>query len=71
MQFTINHIAQKIINNRFPTVDFKCGIGVDYGEMRVIKVGIPRRGNEGTENRSLVWSGYPANYASRLTDIAK
>lgn len=67
---SINHIAQNIINSRFSAVDFKCGIGIDYGEMRIIKVGIPRRGTEGTENRSLIWTGYPANFASRLTDVA-
>lgn len=67
---TINHIASKIINQKFPNVDFKCGIGIDYGDLRVIKVGITRRGTEGTENRSLIWAGYPANFASRLTDVA-
>lgn len=66
---SINHIAQKIIDKKF-AVDFKCGIGVDYGELRVIKVGIQRNGNENTENKGLVWVGYPANLASRLTDAA-
>ena len=51
---TINHISQ-IINEIFTSVDFHCGIGVDYGEMRVIKVGIERKGNENTENKGLVW----------------
>lgn len=67
---TINHIASKVINVRFTGVDFKCGIGIDYGEMKVIKVGIHRRGDEAIENRSLVWTGNPANIASRLTDVA-
>lgn len=66
---SINHIADKIINKKF-AVDFKCGIGVDYGELRVIKVGIQRNGNENGENKGLVWVGYPANLASRLTDAA-
>ncbi len=66
---TINHISQ-IINEIFTSVDFHCGIGVDYGEMRVIKVGIERKGNENTENKGLVWVGKPANLASRLTDFA-
>lgn len=67
---TINHIAKNVINQQFKDVDFKCGIGIDYGDLKVIKVGVQRRGHEGTENRSLVWVGYPANIASRLTDMA-
>lgn len=67
---SINHIAQFIIRKKFPGVDFKCGIGIDYGELRVIKVGIQRNGTENGENKGLVWVGYPANIASRLTDYA-
>lgn len=66
---SINHAA-KILNKEFISVDFKCGIGIDYGKMNVIKVGIERKGDENTENKGLVWVGYPANYASRLTDNA-
>nr|WP_315211924.1 adenylate/guanylate cyclase domain-containing protein [uncultured Flavobacterium sp.] len=67
---SINHIAQYIINNQFKYVDFKCGIGIDYGDLRIIKVGIQRNGTENAENKGLVWAGYPANIASRLTDSA-
>lgn len=67
--FTIHNISQ-IINRIFPTVDFSCGIGIDYGTMSVLKVGIDRRDDEKQENMNLVWVGYPANYASRLTDVA-
>lgn len=67
---SINHIAQKVISKQFTGVDFKCGIGIDYGELRVIKVGIQRNGTENGENKGLVWVGYPANIASRLTDVA-
>lgn len=66
---TINH-ATTIIRDVFTYVDFHCGIGVDYGEMRVLKVGIERKGNENQENKNLVWVGEPANSASRLTDVA-
>lgn len=66
---SINHIASKIINARFK-VDFKCGIGIAYGKLRVIKVGIQRNGTENGENKGLVWVGKPANYASRITDMA-
>jgi adenylate cyclase len=67
---TINHIGQNVINAQFKGVDFRCGIGIDHGELKIIKVGVQRRGQEATENRSLVWVGYPANIASRLTDMA-
>ena len=67
---TINHIATKVINAKFTGVDFKCGIGIDYGKMKVIKVGVSRLGNEASANKGLVWAGKPANLASRLTDMA-
>lgn len=65
---SINHIAKKIITNYLP--DFRVGIGIDYGTMRVYKVGIITNGPENAENKNLVWIGEPANFASRLTDMA-
>lgn len=67
---SIYHISHYLINKVFTDVDFKCGIGIDYGTLKVIKVGLPRRGAEGFDNKNLVWVGYPANIASRLTDVA-
>lgn len=66
---TINHIAM-LIDKKIDNLEFKCGIGVDYGRMRVMKVGIVKKGDENDDNKCLVWIGYPANYASRLTDCA-
>ena len=66
---TINHAAT-IIRDVFANVNFHCGIGIDYGDMRVLKVGIERKGDENQENKNLVWIGEPANLASRLTDVA-
>jgi len=66
---SINHVAKNILNVKFSTVDFKCGIGIDHGELKIIKVGIQRNGTEGPQNKGLVWAGYPANIASRLTDM--
>ena len=65
----INTISRSI-NSVFTNVDFKCGIGVDFGEMHVLKVGIEKHTNEKEENRNLVWIGKPANFASRLCDVA-
>lgn len=66
---SINHIAA-VINETFKGESFKCGIGIDYGELKAIKVGWKVNGQENSENKGLVWVGYPANYASRLTDYA-
>lgn len=66
---TINHIAG-LINGKFDNFEFKCGIGIDYGRISVMKVGIVRKGTENDDNKGLVWVGYPANFASRLTDCA-
>jgi class 3 adenylate cyclase len=67
---SIYHISHHLINKVFTEVDFKCGIGIDYGTLKVIKVGLPMRSVEGFDNKNLVWVGYPANIASRLTDVA-
>ncbi|WP_180904080.1 adenylate/guanylate cyclase domain-containing protein, partial [Flavobacterium chungangense] len=67
--YTINNISN-IINSTFTAVDFKCGIGIDYGNLKVLKIGLHRRGSEVVDNKNLVWVGYPANIASRLTDNA-
>ena len=66
---TINHIAS-MINKKFENFEFKCGIGIDYGKRSVMKVGIQKKGAENDDNKGLVWVGYPANFASRLTDCA-
>ena len=67
---SINYISVIIFPKKYPGVDFKCGIGIDHGELKVLKVGIQRNGTESAENKGLVWTGYPANIASRLTDMA-
>jgi len=66
---TINHVSGEI-NRIFNHVDFKCGIGIDHGKMRVIKVGTEKKSDENANYKNLIWVGYPANRASRLTDIA-
>ena len=66
---TINNIAS-MIDSKFDNIDFKCGIGVDYGKLSVMKVGTRTKGAENDDNKGLVWVGYPANFASRLTDCA-
>lgn len=67
---TINHIAQKIINEKLSGHDFACGIGIDFGQMRCIKVGTIKRGTANQDYKNLVWIGRPANMASRLCDNA-
>lgn len=53
-----------------PNDTFKCGIGIHYGEMNVIKVGLTTLSPENNDYKNLVWIGEPANLASRLTDMA-
>lgn len=67
---TINHIAQKIINQKLQGHEFSCGIGIDYGQMRCIKVGKIKRGTPNQDYKNIVWIGRPANMASRLCDNA-
>lgn len=66
----MNSISQYILNRRIKDIEFRCGIGIDYGKMLVTKAGAIRRGAETEFYRSLVWLGNPANIASKLTDIA-
>lgn len=65
---SINCAINKILNKKIPGV--RCGIGIDYGEMFVIKSGIFKKSEESSTYKGLVWIGRPANIASRLTDVA-
>lgn len=65
-----NQACHNIIDKELGFDSFKFGIGIDYGKMTVIKVGIPKSGKERSDYKGLVWIGKPANIASKLTDIA-
>ncbi len=67
---SINTISAKIIDKHFKGFDFKVGIGIDFGEMKVIKAGISKQGKERSSHKNLVWIGNAANIASKLTDVA-
>lgn len=67
---SINSVSQKILNKHFSGFDFKCGIGIDYGEKLVIKAGIPKQDKERANYKNLIWISNSANIASKLTDIA-
>ncbi|MEH2372682.1 adenylate/guanylate cyclase domain-containing protein [Nostoc sp.] len=66
----MNSINQYILKKKIKDFEFRCGIGIDYGNMLVTKAGTIRRGAETEFYRSLVWLGKPANIASKLTDVA-
>jgi class 3 adenylate cyclase len=66
----MNTISKAIINRCFTNDAFKCGIGIDYGKMMVVKCGTIKHGEENANYKSLVWAGKPANIASKLTDAA-
>lgn len=66
----IMYFIRDIMGDIDPGNNFDCGIGIHYGEMYIIKVGMSIPGPENTEYKNMVWIGEPANLASRLTDKA-
>lgn len=66
----LNSVTKYIINKNFKNNDVNCGIGIDFGEMLVVKAGTIKQGKENQFYKSLVWLGKPANIASKLTDVA-
>jgi adenylate cyclase len=66
----LNTIANNVIGRYFSAEKFECGIGIDYGQMLVVKTGTIKRGKENQFYKSFVWLGKPANLASKLTDLA-
>lgn len=67
---SILYFCRKKMGKTVPKDSFNCGIGIHYGIMNVIKVGLIDRSVEHDEFQNLVWIGEPANLASRLTDMA-
>lgn len=63
-------ISRNIIDTAFTQAKFECGIGIDYGEMVVVKTGTIKQGDENQFYKSFVWLGKPANLSSKLTDLA-
>lgn len=66
----MNTVATRILSTHVGIDDFKVGIGIDFGEMLVLKTGIRKKHDEQSEYKSLVWVGDAANIASKLTDVA-
>lgn len=67
---SIMYFCKNKMGKTLPNDTFKCGIGIHYGEMNVIKVGLVTHSSENNDYKNLVWIGEPANLASRLTDMA-
>ncbi len=67
---TMYTVATKIIKHYSGLEKFSVGIGIDYGEMLILKTGIQKRHEEKSEYKSLVWVGDAANRGSKLTDFA-
>jgi adenylate cyclase len=63
-------VATKILKKFSGLDSFKVGIGIDWGEMLILKTGIQKRHEEQSEYKNLVWVGDAANSASKLTDFA-
>ncbi len=66
----MNTVHQKLRNEYYKKSLFRIGIGIDYGEMLVLKTGIQKRNEERSEYKGLVWVGNTANIASKLTDLS-
>ena len=66
----MNTVALRILPKYVKIDSFKIGIGIAFGEMLVLKTGIPKKHEEQSEYKNLVWIGQAANVASRLTDHA-
>ena len=66
---SMRDVVQKVLNPTFQSHlnrSISVGIGIDYGAMLAIKVGMQRT----PEHSDLVWVGIPANVASKITDAA-
>jgi adenylate cyclase len=63
-------VATRILKKYSGLDTFKCGIGIEYGEMLILKTGIQKRHEEQSEYKNLVWVGDAANIASKLTDLS-
>lgn len=64
MQTVITKILNPKLKQKYGAV-INYGIGIDYGEMMVVRAGIKGGGS----NNDLVWAGNTANYASKLADV--
>lgn len=64
------NIALKILSPLIVNQYFKVGIGIDYGQMLVLKAGLRKKHEEMSEYKGLVWVGDAANIASKLCDCA-
>jgi len=63
-------VATRILAKYTGLAEFKVGIGIEFGEMMVLKAGIPKRNHEQAEHKGLVWVGDAANIASKLCDFS-
>jgi adenylate cyclase len=66
----MNTVSTRILAKYVGLDTFKVGIGIDYGEMLVLKTGIRKKHEEQSEYKNLVWVGDAANIASKITDCA-
>lgn len=70
MYSVARRIIGKFAKSQAGVDDFKVGIGIDWGEMLILKTGKIKRFREASEYKGLVWVGDAANNASKLTDYA-
>ena len=68
--YLLHTVSDYIINKHFKYNEIKCGIGIDFGKLLIVKTGTIKRSDENREYKSLVWLGNACNIASKLTDQA-
>jgi len=72
MQTTIDYVLNKNFNKYLNNKLISCGIGIDYGNILVTKVGMHglESDNEKENELDFVWVGNATNHASKYTDLA-
>lgn len=67
---SIMYFCKNTMSKILPNGIFNCGIGIHFGNIKVIEVGIKKQGKDSINYKDLIWIGDPANLSSRLTDMA-
>ncbi len=72
MQTAIDYVLNKIFNDKSDKLVISCGIGIDFGNILVTKVGMHglKNSEEKEDELDFVWVGNATNHASKYADLA-
>ena len=62
---TLKPFVTEQLENRASTLAFDWGVGIDAGNVLVVKSGM-----RGTDNSDLVWAGNPVNFSAKINSLA-